>query len=403
MDNSHPKLRPLDVKPFVQNGQAYLLLRDPLELSDQIVAVPQMLGPALALCDGTRDLTAIVEGVAGEYGFRLGENMIGEMVSALDAAFLLDNEKAAAAKETALAAYRNAEFRPPALAGRSYPDDPESLRQTLRGYLDEIDTLPGAANGRALISPHIDFMRGGSVYAQVWQRARPMIAAADLVVIFGTDHAGSYGHITLTRQHYATPFGVLPTAHNVVDVLAEALGPENVFAEELHHRAEHSIEFAAVWLHYLREEQPCEVLPVLCGSFGHFVEDGATPVADAHITKFIETLQAVTAGRRVIYVAAADLAHVGPAFGGAPLDEQARVQLRASDDDLMQQIHVGDAEGFFAAIKGVQDRNNVCGVAPIYLTLRLTGSVQGEIVAYDQCSADDENTSAVCVCGMLLH
>ena len=61
----------------------------------------------------------------------------------------------------------------------------------------------------------------------------------------------------------------------------------------------------------------------------------------------------------------------------------------------------GDAEGFLAAIKRVQDRNNVCGVPPIYLALRMLGQVQGERVAYDRCPADEDGTSLVSVCGVV--
>ncbi len=49
----------------------------------------------------------------------------------------------------------------------------------------------------------------------------------------------------------------------------------------------------------------------------------------------------------------------------------------------------------------MEDRNNVCGLPPIYLALRLLGETAGETVAYDQCPADEENTSWVSVAGMV--
>lgn len=398
----YPKLRPLDVKPFNQNGQPYLLLRDPLELSDRVVAVPRFLGPALAHCDGAHNIEAIGAAVAREYGFRISANVLQEMVAALDEALLLDNDRASRAEAAALQSYRDAPFRPPALAGRAYPAAPDELRRLLQGYIDAANVEPDPTPGFVLVSPHIDYERGGLVYAKVWQRARRAVEAAELAVIFGTDHAGSHGQVTLTRQHYATPFGTLPTATDVVNTLAETIGPAHSFAEELHHRAEHSIELACVWLHYLRKQNPCEIVPVLCGSFGHFLEDGATPQADHRIAAFLNALQRETQGRRVLYVAAGDLAHVGPAFGGEPLTAAARATLRAADNDLIEHMRAGDAERFFAAIKRAQDRNNICGLSPIYLTLRAAGAMSGEMVAYEQCPADEENASAVTVCGIVL-
>ncbi len=59
MTEAYPKLRALDIQPFRQDGQAMLLLRDPLGLTDQMLAIPQPLAPLLGLCDGTRDLVGI--------------------------------------------------------------------------------------------------------------------------------------------------------------------------------------------------------------------------------------------------------------------------------------------------------------------------------------------------------
>jgi AmmeMemoRadiSam system protein B len=53
---------------------------------------------------------------------------------------------------------------------------------------------------------------GAAVYADVFRAAVPAIQSAELVIIFGTDHFGGQAPFTLTRQHFATPLGVLPTA-----------------------------------------------------------------------------------------------------------------------------------------------------------------------------------------------
>ncbi|MCX7681111.1 MAG: AmmeMemoRadiSam system protein B [Anaerolineae bacterium] len=399
---SLPKLRAIDVRPFTQDGQAYLLLRDPLGLSDRMVSIPRQLGPLLALCDGTRDSAALRAALAVRFGLRVGLDVIERLLTALDEALLLDNERFAQARVEALSAYRRAPYRPPASAGLSYPADAEELRRLLQSYLDAVeDPQEECETLRGLISPHIDYARGGAVYASVWKHAAASVRAAELVVVLGTDHAGSRG-VTLTRQHYATPFGVLPTAVDVVDALAEAIGPEMAFADELHHRGEHSIELATVWLHYLRQEQPCPLVPILCGSFGHFVQGEANPAQDATIEAIVATLARMTAGRRVLVVAAADLAHVGPAFGGPPVDLVGRARLQAADERLIERICAGDAAGFFELIQRDGDRNNICGLPPIYLTLRLLGPVQGKVVAYARCPADEQGTSWVTIGGILL-
>jgi AmmeMemoRadiSam system protein B len=402
----YPKLRTLDIRPLVQDGQPCILLRDPLQLSDKMLVVPQPLGLVLSLCDGTReDARAVSGALALRFGLRIAPSAVDHLLNVLDEALLLENASFARARQQAVADYRQAPFRPLSSAGHSYPPDAGALRQLLQNYTEAIPPTQVGQGGeiRGLVSPHIDYARGGPVYAQVWQRAAKAVKAAELAVILGTDHASEDHPITLTRQHYATPFGVLPTARAVVDELAEAVGQETAFASELNHRGEHSIELAAIWLHHVREGQACELVPILCGSFDSFNEGATDARADPAIERLVSTLKGALDGRRAIVVAAGDLAHVGPAFGGAPLDVVGRGQLRAADDELVAHMCQGNAKGFLDAIRRVNDRNNVCGVPPIYTLLRLLAPSQGECVAYERCPADEDSTSVVSICGVVLQ
>ena len=150
METGRPKLRAIDVRPYVQNGQMYLLLRDPLQLTEKAVTVPQPLAPLLALCDGTRDSGGLRAALAVRYGLRVGPDVMEQLLTALDEALLLDNERFAQAQTAALAQYRAAPFRTPGLAGRSYPAEVEELHRALQGYLDEVEDV-GAGGELSLI------------------------------------------------------------------------------------------------------------------------------------------------------------------------------------------------------------------------------------------------------------
>jgi AmmeMemoRadiSam system protein B len=387
-----PKLRPVDPRPIMHDGRPSILLRDPLQLTDKGVVIPQQLAPFLALCDGTRDIGGLQASLAVRYGLNVGPDVLAQFVNVLDEALLLDNERFTRAREQALSEYRQAPCRTPASAGRSYPGNADELRGILDSYIGavEVDSLDHT-DVQGLVSPHIDYERGGPVYAAVWKRAEEAVKAADLVVLLGTDHYGD-SLVTLTHQHYSTPFGVLPTAKETVDALAEAVGPDEAFADEL----------AAVWLHHIREGRPCEVAPILCGSFGRFIGGAAEPARDPTIERLADTLRQSIAGRQALVVAAADLAHVGPAFGGTPQGLMERAHLQADDAEIIERICSGDAEGFFGAIKHQGDRYNVCGLPPIYMALRVLGATRGKKVAYDRCPADGNDTSLVSICGILL-
>jgi len=398
-----PKIRYLDFQPVIYEGQHMWLARDPLGLSAEQLLLSPALAQMLVYCDGRHTPAEIKALFERQVGLEIDLATIKDTLARLDEALLLDNGRSQAALRQRLEDYRRQPYRPPSLAGLGYPDDPAELKAKFREY-GQGDVLNGwpAWHGRGIISPHIDYFRGGPVYARVWRRAEAAVREAELVLIFGTDHNGSPGSITLTRLPYATPFGVLPNDPSLIDALAEAYGDE-IFAQELHHQNEHSVELSAVWLHHIRGQNPPPVIPILCGSFHNFVTNGHHPADDARLNAFIERLRRETAGKRVLVVASVDLAHVGPNFGDDfPIDERRRSDLAQSDQLLMKSMAAGDDAGFYAQVAAVEDRNRICGFSSIYTMLRYLGPTTGVEIAYDQCPADMEDISYVSICGMLL-
>jgi AmmeMemoRadiSam system protein B len=403
-----PKLRAVDVRPYRQKGADYYLLRDPLALTDGSLLVPQFFGPLLALCDGTlEDATALASALTVRYGVGIDAETIGEVLTALDEAFMLENERSAEALRGKIEAYRQRPFRAAALAGLSYPAEGQDLARLLDDYLAQTARKNGNGQGRStrpgIFSPHIDYPRGGTVYAHAWKAMEDAVDGADLAVLIGTDHNGD-DLFTLTRQHYATPFGALPTETRIVDSLATALGEDAAYAGELRHVNEHSLELVAVWLHHLRRGRPLAVVPVLVGSLHRFYGKDRSPATHPPVQTFLQTLESHLQGRNVLVVASGDLAHVGPAFGGSPLTAQDRLQVRSADRTLIDHLVAGDAEGFFQAVGAIRNRNNVCGVTPGYLALKLMGAVHGTVhgeeMAYQSCPADERDTSAVTITGV---
>jgi AmmeMemoRadiSam system protein B len=402
-----PKLRHLQVGLGQQYGQQVFVLSDPCGLSDCAIVLPASLAPVLELCDGTRDIAALRTVLELRTGLRVGPDYLEKMFAALDRALMIDNEHFAHVYQEALERFRTAPSRPPIMADRIYPADSELLEQVLCGYrnglLPDEGGMPKAGEIRGLVSPHIDYQRGGTVYAEVWLRAAQAARAAEVAIILGTNHFSGNKLVTLTKQSYATPWGVLPTAGGVVDAVASVLGEEEVFTEEFNHRNEHSVEAAAVWLHYLVKDKGCELVPVLCGSFQRFIDGDKNPGDDDEIARFIEALRNATDNRRTLIVAAGDLAHVGPAFGDRyPIDVLEKARLSSADSELMSAIASGDAEGMFQQVKKEGDRRRICGLSAIYLALRLLGKASGDITGYAQCPADEQGTSFVSICGIVL-
>ena len=68
MTTNHPRLRAVDIRPAAMDGRTALLLRDPLQLCEKTVVIPHELGPALFLCDGTRELEGLRASLLARFG-----------------------------------------------------------------------------------------------------------------------------------------------------------------------------------------------------------------------------------------------------------------------------------------------------------------------------------------------
>jgi len=369
--------------------------------------VPQPMAPLLALLDGKRDPEAIRVSFLLRSGVPLLPRQVETFIESLDQAFLLDNQRFRDAIQEALSSYRSSPFRTPSLAGAGYAREQGELLSALDEYCLTAGLEPAEPSGKVvgLISPHIDFARGWRTYADTWQRAREAVEEAELVILLGTDHSGAPGSLTLTRQDYATPWGVLPTDVQSVDRLATILGEERAFADEFHHIGEHSIELAAVWLHYIAGGHPKTLLPILCGPnekmFSN-LEDDAENGDAGRLRHALDSLMEIAAGPRVLVVAAGDLSHVGPAFGdSAPMDFSGKAKIRAWDHEWLEVACSGSNERLAEHMQQRGDPTRICGAAPIHYMLSVLQGACGRVVAYEQCPADEQFGSLVSVAGVL--
>ncbi|MBC8453198.1 MAG: AmmeMemoRadiSam system protein B [Chloroflexi bacterium] len=419
-----PQLRPVEVSRITHEGSDYFLLKDLRRLNDQSLMVPAPLGLYLQGVDGTNTLNEIVKAALSNGAPTVSPDTLDDLLTRLDDMLLLSNGKYQEEVGFRLEEYRNAPARQPALADLAYPSNPSDLHGYLDGFAfpymnDDAmadDDLPAdlEVELKAIVSPHIDFERGGDTYGMIWEQVRDELQDVELFVVFGTDHNGDGPRLTLTNQNYQTPLGMLETDTDLADDIAKILAQDDsiddhAFADEFNHMNEHSIELASVWLHRALGPEGrarAKMLPILCGSFGSVLESGSPNIEDhPQISRVIRLLQSVAGERRTMFVAAADLAHVGPAFDDdelIPKDSEERRRVQAEDEVLLESIVRGSRNGFFEAIKRNGDRNRICGLAPIYMTLWAADTTIGTWSGYQQCQADEDDTSFVSIAGAAL-
>jgi AmmeMemoRadiSam system protein B len=114
---------------------------------------------------------------------------------------------------------------------------------------------------------------------------------------------------------------------------------------------------------------------------------GKRPEDDPRVARFLEALAdtVATSGRRVAFVAGADLAHVGPRFGDPePVSPDELARLGVDDSATLQAVTAGDADAFFDDAARDGDRRRICGLSPIWALLRANGRRAGVLRQYGQ-------------------
>ena len=404
-----PKLRPLSARRIEHQGQSFVLLQDPAGVVTQPVLVPfDGYAHVVRHFDGQLTLTEIQARALRDTGHFVAMKELEDLVRRLDEAMIIDGPAFAMFYQQ----YRQSGRRPAALAGRSYA----ATLRALRAQLEQLFVGNGGAgapavNGessasgfRGILSPHIDFQRGGSVYTWSYRELVER-TQADTFVILGVAHQYCRRRYALTCKDFETPLGIVPTDRTYVDGLASLAG-RDLFDDELTHRTEHSIEFQAVFLQYLLGgRRDFTIVPILVGSFHDLMERGIDPIQDPDVRRFIEALRTVEAGRgkKVAYIGGIDLCHVGPEFGDpSPVDPVLQEQVRRFDGEMLDRAAAGDPEGWFRTAGAIGNRWRVCGLAATYTFLHAIGPSRGRLLKYEQ-ALDDRRTCCVTFASMAFH
>jgi MEMO1 family protein len=404
-----PKLRPVMPRRVEHQGQSFVLLQDPTGVVSEPVLLPfDGFQHVVRHFDGQSSLTDIQAKVLRQTGLFLALNELADLVRRLDAAMVLDGPTFEAFYQS----YRDSGRRPAALAGRSYAATVRSLRAQLEQFfvsthgagLPGVDGADGAPSVRGILSPHIDFHRGGSVYTWSYKELVEN-TQADTFVVLGVAHQYCRRRFALTAKDFETPLGLVPTDRPYVDRITAFVGRE-YFDDELAHRTEHSIEFQVVFLQYLLGgRREFSIVPILVGSFHDLMERGIDPIDDPEVRGFVQALQAAeaAAGKRVAYIGGIDLCHVGPEFGDPnPVDPGLQEQVKSFDDQMLDRAAACDPGGWFKTAARVGNRYRVCGIAATYTMLHAMGPARGRLLQYKQ-ALDDRRTCCVSFASMVFH
>jgi MEMO1 family protein len=429
-----PRLRGVECFPINRtDGEVQFALRDPEGFASSIV-IPYPAAVLASLMNGDRTLPEIQQQFQIQFGEPVELEDLERLISQLDERFFLENERFRLRWKLEVEGYLNSKVRAAVHAGGAYAGEPEPLLKQLDALflppagpglparLDPLsasqpasggngageDSSAADAPGRLLgvLSPHIDLRRGGTAFAWAYQRLVDE-SDADLFVIFGTAHSPMRYLFSALRKHFDTPLGTVETDLAFINRLSGHLkklpggADVDLFASDLAHRFEHSIEFQVVFLQYLLGgRRSFKIVPILTGSFHSFIAEGRQPRTDAAVSAFSEAMRQTAAehaekGGRVCYISAGDLAHIGQRFGDRQLLNRERLNAQsASDLRLLDAACRADATALFDEIAREKDANRICGLSPTYTMLEVMQPRRGELLKYGQ-AVEPDGTSCV--------
>lgn len=400
-----PRLRPIEIFPYQGRGRRSLVLRDPADPSINPIVVSDGAADVLALLDGTRTLPQLSVALQLRGG-TISQSQLQSFLARLDEAGFLHGPRATHRFEQRKAQFLALPVRPAAHAGGAYAGDADALAaQLAAGYVhpDGPGSLPARRSSsaeplRAVIAPHVDLHRGAPTYSWAY-KALGEAQPAELYVILGTCHTPVEGHFAATLKSYDTPLGPVPADAEFSARLAQHWG-RDLFAGELSHAGEHSIEFQAVYLRSLglAGDAAAPIVAILCDSLHSMVGHGKSPRGIPQVAAFLDALRRTMAedGRCITLIAAVDLAHIGPRFGDQwSVDRTRQGVVGAADREMLDLLLRPDADAYYAQVMRDRDARRICGLTPLYLLTALMQSEQrrGELLRYSQWVDTDLSSS----------
>ncbi len=246
-------------------------------------------------------------------------------------------------------------IRPPAVAGRFYPDDPARLCATVDSFLAG-DGAEKKVRVRACLVPHAGYIYSGSVAGEVYQR----MEIPDHVILIGPRHYPRGAPLAiLSEGAWQTPLGAAPIDHLLAEKIVRAfpLLREDAVA----HSAEHSLE---VQIPFLQRLVPSfTFVPIVIGT-AHW--DALEALGHALASVIASECEPV------LLIASSDMNHY-----------ESDAVTRVKDRKAIDQILALEPHKLFDTVR--DEKISMCGYAAAVATViaaRDLGATEAQLVRY---------------------
>ncbi|HWF12382.1 MAG TPA: AmmeMemoRadiSam system protein B [Candidatus Acidoferrales bacterium] len=246
-------------------------------------------------------------------------------------------------------------IRPPAVAGRFYPDDPARLRAEIDSFV-----FPSIKEkkipARACIVPHAGYVYSGSVAGEVYGR----IDIPKRVILLGPRHYPHGASLAINSgDAWQTPLGMVAVGHLLAEKIVRAF-PE-LREDDVAHRTEHSLE---VQLPFLQRLVPfLSFVPIVIGPAQWSTMD--------RLGRALATVIA-TESEPILLIASSDMNHY-----------ESDAVTRVKDRKAIEQILALDSRKLFDTVR--EEQISMCGYAAavaVIVAAKELGAIGAELIRY---------------------
>jgi MEMO1 family protein len=234
--------------------------------------------------------------------------------------------------------------RPSPIAGSWYPGSPETLKETVKKFIESAESVPLPGKVLGLVSPHAGYIYSGATAGYAYRTV--LGSSFDIVAVLSPLHAyRPEPFLTSAHEAYATPLGEIEIARPLLESLEAQLaahGPSQLAF--IAHDREHSLEIQLPFLQYALTK-PFKLLPVMVREH-----------RPDQLTTFAQALAAVLIGKNVLLVASTDLSHFFT-----------ETEANKLDHFMLEQIHRFSPEGVLRAEE--EGTGSACGNGAVAATL----------------------------------
>jgi AmmeMemoRadiSam system protein B len=249
-------------------------------------------------------------------------------------------------------------IREPAVAGRFYPANPQTLHDEIESYIKPADKNQPEQKINALgcIVPHAGYMYSGHVAGAVYRR----LDLPEQIVILCPNHTGMGEPLAIMSDGvWRTPLGDAAIDEPLAAELKQAM--PLLSEDEEAHRAEHALEVQLPFLQVL--EPDFRFVPITVGTSNFSVLSALGTAIGNVLTK---------RENRVLVIASSDMNHYES-------DEVTRVK----DHRAIDQLLALDPRGLYDVVR--EGHISMCGYGPAVIMLTAAcklGATKAELIRY---------------------